>query len=98
MKLDGIWHMEQKRYVSRDDLTLYYRMMAHHVEKRTIYSLSVELFMQGEREECFLWDVAADREMAERIFVLFTEGLVTPVTAGDIMEELLSDAAFLYGQ
>ena len=30
--------------------------------------------------------------------VLFTEGLVTPVTAGDIMEELLSDAAFLYGQ
>lgn len=98
MKLDGIFHLEQRIYVPSDDLTLNYRMMEHPADKRTVYSLSVELSMKGEREECFLWDVAADREMAERIFLIFTEGLVTPVTAGDIMEELLSDAAFLYGQ
>ncbi|MBE6671978.1 MAG: hypothetical protein E7599_00445 [Ruminococcaceae bacterium] len=96
MKLDGILHREQTVYLPEEDSTLRYRMSAAWEQGRTVYCLWIALWCAGEREECFLYDIATSYAMAERIWVLFTEGLVTPITAQDILEQLLSDAAFLY--
>ena len=96
MKLDGALCYEKSVYVSAQDLQLDYRMLSLQQDGREIYCLSIVLIEGEERESCLLWDVATCHSMAKRIWQLFTEGLVTPVTAQDIMEQLLSDRDFLY--
>ena len=96
MKLDGMTHCEKTVYLPIENIELTYRMFSSCESGRTIYCLWIVLTERGEKEECFLWDVATTFAMAKRIWHLFTDELVTPITAEDILEQLLSDPAFLY--
>ena len=97
MKLDGNLSKKKTIYCEEQDLYLYYCLSARVLEeRRTAYDLWIEQRVKNERESCFFCDIATSLSMAQRIWDLFTEGCVTPITAQDILEELLSDGAFLY--
>ena len=100
MKIDGIQDRELTVYVAEAHLYLTYRMFVEwsYAEKRHVYDLVICLDGETDAQSCYYHDVAVSYAMAQRIWDLFTTGLVTPVTAGDILEELLSDANFLYKQ
>ena len=99
MKIDGILRYEQSVYVEQENLLLAYLMYTEQDGEqngRTVYCLEILAHGADGMQSCRLYDVATSPAMAQRIWRLFTEELVTPVTAADIMEQLLSDADFLY--
>ena len=98
MKLDGVYRRESEIYVKEEDLYLFYRMRQRtDADGRICYDLEIAQRCGKEESECRLCDVATSCSMAERIWELFVKGLVTPETAQDILEELLSDVCFVWG-
>jgi len=57
----------------------------------TGYDLEIVLTdcLSGREERCLLPDITTDAARAEAYLQLFADGLVTPVTARDVMEDLL---------
>ena len=97
MKLDGIVHYEKTVNIVEEAVVLSYRMFECEAESsRKIYCLMIELISPNEYDECTLQDIALSEKMAMRIWRLFIEQTVTPCTAADILEDLLSDWLFLY--
>lgn len=94
MKLDGVLHYEKTVYLPEENIELTYRMFSSCGK----YCLWILLVDGIEKEECHLFDVATSFSMARRLWHLFTDELVTPITAQDILEQLLSDPAFLYAE
>ena len=99
MKLDGVLYNEKTVYVPQEKIRISYSMFEYKAADdpfRSCFGLAILLDGLHETQECTLFDIATSQKMAMRIWDLFTEGLVTPCTAKDIMEELLSDASFLW--
>ncbi len=98
MKLDGCMTKSQTVYCAEENLYLSYHLSSHNgVGGRTVYDMMLEQMQGAEYVCCRLGDIATSYEMAERILELFVKETVTPITAQDILEELLSTEAFLYG-
>ena len=99
MKLDGCAKMSRAVYCVEEQLYLSYHLLAHNGPGgRTVYDLMLEGMQGAEYDGCLLCDIATSLSMAEHILELFVKETVTPVTAQDILEELLSTEAFLYGE
>ena len=99
MKLDGCMTKSKTVYVKEEDLYLSYHLSSHSgAQGRTEYDLMLEGMQGSEYACCRFCDIATSLAMAEAIFELFALETVTPITAGDILEQLLSDNAFLYGE
>ena len=98
MKLDGILHYDKMVYVASERLWLSYRMFKRDETTCSSYCLSIALIGDDEYDECILWDITSSLDVAQRLWILFTEELVTPCTAADVLEDLLSDFDFLYGK
>lgn len=96
MKLDGALYREKTVSLLEEEIELRYRMYSQPLQDRLAYCLVVDLADTEGVQECFLFDIAVSFSMADRIWTLFTEGLVTPMTAEDILADLLSDRDFLY--
>ena len=71
------------------ELSASYTLFEDKLEGRTSFSLLCEL----DDEAVLLPDVSSLRDDAERIFFLFVEGFVTPVSAAYVIEEILSGGA-----
>lgn len=99
MKLDGCMTKSKTVYCAEEGIHLSYFLSCHNgAGGRTVYDLTIEQMGSGGYEDCRLCDIATSLAMAERIWLLFTEETVTPMTAQDILEQLLSDAVFLYAE
>lgn len=99
MKLDGCMTKSKTVYFAEEDLYLSYHLSSHSgAQGRTEYDLMLESMQGSAYDSCCLLDIAACCEMAQRIFWLFVTEAVTPITAKDILEELLSCEDFLYGE
>ncbi len=99
MKQDDCMTRSQTVYCAEQRLYLSYHLtLSHPTGARAVYDLTVEQMGAGGYENCRLCDIAAEQSMAVRIWHLFVKERVTPITAEDIMEQLLSDEAFLYAE
>ncbi len=87
---------EKRLYIPEANLRVHYLMYAIEGKDRTVYDLEIRAIDSSGWDECSLRDVAVSSDMAKRIWLIFTRELVMPVTAEDILAELLSDAEFLY--
>ena len=99
MKIDGSVYREKTVYLSEENICLRYYLytsLSHDGTGRRLYHMEITLTSILEKECCSLQDIATSLGMAERIWDLFTRELVTPVTAQDILEQLLSQTSFLY--
>ena len=75
------------------DMILIYRLTeeAAHCKCRSYYSLSVtRIYSRGEeRETVSLADISRSREGADYIFDMISRGAVTPLTAAEIVSDLI---------
>ena len=71
--------------------TLYMSQVDH--TGQNIYSIFLSVYDTGEKsyEEKLIYDVSRNRDEADRIFNLISHGLVTPMTACDVVSDLLSE-------
>lgn len=69
-----------------DGLSLKYYLYESELENRRSFSIECRL---GE-ERVYLPDITSVPERAEEIFGLFVHGKVTPTSAFDVIEEILS--------
>lgn len=69
-----------------DGIVIRYFLYGDECENRQSYSLECRC---GE-ESVLLSDITSLRERAEEIFDLFVRGRVTPISARDVIEEILS--------
>ena len=99
MKQDGSICKSETVYCAEERLYLSYHLTVTRTEEGgSAYDLTVEQMGTGGHEHCRLCDIAFDRQSAERLWRLFAKERVTPITAEDVMEGLLSDEAFLYAE
>ena len=89
---------EKRISMPQEKIRMHYLMYATAMKERTVYDLEIRVIDPSGWDECALYDVATSGRMALRIWKIFTEETVMPITAQDILEELLSDAAFLYDE
>ena len=87
---------EKRIVIPEEKLRVHYLMYATAISERMVYDLEIRVIDPSGWDECTLCDVATSERMARRIWQIFTEETVMPITAEDILEQLLSDAAFLY--
>ena len=87
---------EKRIAIPPEKIRMHYLMYATETDERTVYDLEIRVIDPSGWDECTLYDIATSEKMALRIWRMFTDGTVMPITAQDILEELLSDAAFLY--
>ena len=75
------------------DMILIYRLTEETApcRRQRIYSLSVtQISQRGEnRESVFLYDVSRKRNEADYIFDMISRGAVTPLTAAEIVSDLI---------
>jgi len=98
MKQENIIRYEKRIYVPEAELHLQYYLYTNPAgdgSGRRIYDLEILGMDPTGRDVCFISDIATSSSMAEKIWRVFTDELVTPITAEDILADLLSDKSFL---
>ena len=69
------------------------RHMYNHMPQCFSYDIEIVLTDDSNAisQRCMLRDLTTDPELGRKWLLLMADGLVTPVTAADVMENLLSD-------
>ncbi|MBQ8254709.1 MAG: hypothetical protein IJY94_04315 [Clostridia bacterium] len=84
--MDTTMELIMLNVAEEDGIVIRYFLYEDVCEDRPSFSIECRC---GE-ESTFLPDVTSQRERAEKIFELFVRGRVTPTSARDVIEEILS--------
>ena len=68
---------------------LTYRLIGIPCRRGISYSLSVKIESEDGADEAAVHDIARSRADADRLFHAVADGLVTPCTLADVLEDLL---------
>ena len=81
----------QFRSADVEDLHLEYRLYESRqtADRRRCYAISAAVLSHGDREEVCVCDVTRTKRRALSLFRLICDGLVTPCTLTDVLEDLL---------
>ncbi|MCI9449550.1 MAG: hypothetical protein HFE30_04770 [Clostridiales bacterium] len=90
----GIAILEERTESFGEKYTLKYILFGSvgETEEQTVYSIFAAK-KQGniEKSTDFVYDAVRDASSAHKIFTLLAEGLVTPITLRDVIEDFISE-------